>query len=157
MILKTLSDIRVWHERQVIVLCHGCFDIFHYGHLMYLKKSKEMGDILVVSVTNDNFVNKGENRPISTIQQRIELINELKCVDYCCVSDDYSSVNIIKILQPNIYVKGMDVKGKETDPLENLFYENLELKKCGGTLVFVEYVSGLSSTNLIKDFILRTG
>lgn len=157
MILNDLKELRTFFKDKIIVLCHGCFDIFHYGHLTYLKKSKEMGDILVVSLTNDYFVNKGVNRPICNIQQRLEFINELHCVDFCCISDDYNSRNIIKELKPNIYVKGMDAKGKEINSSENLFYERIELESIGGKLVFIDLVPNLSSTNIIRNCIFSVG
>lgn len=153
MISNQLSDLRTLFKDKTIVLCHGCFDVFHYGHLTYLKKSKDLGDILVVSITHDHFINKGVNRPVSNTDQRLEIINELRCVDYCCVSEDYTSVDIIKTLQPDIYVKGMDAKGKENNPSENLFYENQELIKIDGKLVFIEYVPNISSTNIISKCI----
>ena len=58
-------------KRKKIVLCHGVFDVVHTGHLNYLKKAKELGDTLIVSVTSDKFVNKGPGRPVFDINQRI--------------------------------------------------------------------------------------
>jgi rfaE bifunctional protein nucleotidyltransferase chain/domain len=153
MISNQLSNLRTLFKDKTIVLCHGCFDVFHYGHLTYLKKSKDLGDILVVSITHDHFIKKGVDRPISNINQRLEIINELKCVDYCCVSEDYTAVDIIRDLKPSIYSKGMDAKGKESNPSENLFCENQELIKVGGKLVFIEYVPNISSTSIISKCI----
>lgn len=157
MVLTAEYELRqLSYNNLTVVLCHGCFDIFHYGHLTYLKKSKEMGDILVVSITHDNFINKGFNRPISNISQRVEMVNELRCVDYCYISEDYSSVNVIKNLRPLIYSKGMDAKGKESNPSEYLFYENIELTKVGGKLKFIDYIPNISSTNIISKCIFNT-
>jgi cytidyltransferase-like protein len=80
-----LNKIRMSFFNKTIVLCHGCFDIFHIGHLNYLMKSKKMGDILVVSVTNDEFVRKGNNRPIFNIHDRLSIINSLNMVNYCVI------------------------------------------------------------------------
>jgi rfaE bifunctional protein nucleotidyltransferase chain/domain len=145
-----ISTIRNNNINKTIILCHGCFDIFHYGHLMYLKKAKSLGDILVVSLTNDKFIKKGNNRPMQNIHERLEIIDELKCVDYSCISDDYSSINIIKNLKPNVYAKGSDAKGKETNEMENLFHENLELQLIGGKLEFIDVVFGISTTKLLE-------
>ena len=136
-----------------VVLCHGCFDVFHRGHLSYLKQSKLLGDVLVVSITDDAFIKKGNDRPVFNIQDRLELINELKCVDYCCVSHDFTCVDIIKSLKPNIYSKGSDVKGKELDDTENLFYENKELLKYGGILMFIDIVPNISTTKILNQIV----
>ena len=137
-------------NNKFIVLCDGVFDIFHYGHLIYLEESKKMGDVLIVSITSDRFVNKGENRPIFNTDQRISIINSLKIVDYCYISDDFSAINVIQKLKPDMYIKGMDVKGKEINVNENLFHEQLELNKIGGKLVFINTKDMFHSSNLIK-------
>lgn len=153
MILRTeneLHDLRQNKGDKIIVLCHGCFDVFHYGHLVYLKESKNMGDILVVSLTGDNFIKKEVGRPIFDILKRLSIVDELKCVDYTYVSEDYTSVRVIQNLKPNIYSKATDVKGKELDPKENLFYEKKMLENIRGKLVFIEMVPEISSTNIIN-------
>jgi rfaE bifunctional protein nucleotidyltransferase chain/domain len=145
-----LCELRNVFKEKTIILCHGCFDVFHYGHLHYLKSSKRLGDILVVSITNDLYIGKGSNRPIFDIKKRINIIDELKCVDYCCISNDFTSISIIKSLKPNIYSKGMDVSGKELDVNENLFYENQTLSLVGGKLVFIDIIPSIGSTNIIN-------
>lgn len=152
MILSTeseLHNLRQNNINKVIVLCHGCFDVFHYGHLFYLKESKDMGDILVVSLTNDGFIKKGCGRPVFDIFRRMSIIDELKCVDYTYISNDYTSIDIIRKLKPNIYSKSMDVKDKELDPNENLYHERSEVISNGGRLVFTRMVSEISSTSII--------
>lgn len=145
-----LGLIRNLYRNKIIVLCHGCFDVFHYGHLTYLKESKKLGDELVVSLTNDKFINKGESRPIFDFQRRLEIIDELKCVSYCCISNDFTAVNVIRRLKPHIYSKATDVRGKELDPTENLYKEVQTLSETGGKLVFIEKVSCISSTEIIR-------
>ena len=61
-------------KNKKIVLCHGVFDVVHSGHLNYLKKAKQFGDILIISVTSDRFVNKGPGRPVFDINQRISFL-----------------------------------------------------------------------------------
>ena len=69
-------------KKKKIVLCHGVFDLLHIGHIKHFKQAKNFGDILVVSVTSSEFVNKGPNRPTFKDQQRIEGIAALNVVDY---------------------------------------------------------------------------
>ena len=93
-----------------------------------------MGDILVVSVTSNKFVNKGVNRPYFDEKNRIALLNELSDVDYTVLSPDASAVKVIKNLRPNFYVKGPDYKIKENDKAGNLDIEKKEVIKNGGQL-----------------------
>jgi len=143
-----LYQFRVKNSDKNIVLSHGCFDVFHIGHLNYLKESKKLGDILCVSVTNDSFINKGPDRPIFNIKERLSIIDELKCVDCCCVSDDFTCINIIRKLQPNFYTKGVDVKGKEFDIGSNLYNECEELTRVNGKLIFVNSNTNITSTKI---------
>lgn len=133
-----------------IVLSHGCFDIFHIGHLNYLKESKKLGDVLFVSITNDEFINKGDNRPRFNINQRLSIINELKCVDYCVISNDFTCLGIIKKLMPDIYSKGVDVKGNESILGSNLYKEYQELLNTNGKLIFVNSNIDVTSTKLYE-------
>lgn len=143
-----LSEIRLKNSGKNIVLCHGCFDVFHIGHLNYLKASKILGDILVVSLTTDSFINKGVGRPIFPIGERMSIIDELKCVDYCCESRDFTCIDIIKKLKPNVYAKGVDVKGKELIKGSNLANELEELSKSNGKLIFVNSNTTVTSTKI---------
>jgi rfaE bifunctional protein nucleotidyltransferase chain/domain len=157
MILQTeqeLYNIRCKNKSKTIVLCHGCFDIFHYGHLFYLKESKSLGDILVVSITNDMFINKGITRPIFNGIKRTEIVNELKCVDYTYIVNEYTSIGVIQTLQPNIYSKSTDVKGKELIQTENLYHEKKAILSYGGKLVFISAIPEISSTSIINKTML---
>lgn len=86
------------------VLANGCFDVFHYGHLLHLKAAKKLGH-LVVSVTADNRVNK-PGRPIFDQYQRAAIVGALKCVDGVLVVDGL--MEAIRIVDPDIVVKGSD-------------------------------------------------
>ena len=102
-------------KRKKIVLCHGVFDVVHSGHINYLKKAKQLGDILVVSVTSDNYVNKGPGRPVFNINQRINFLTELKLVDRVYESNDYTAEKIIEKIRPDIYCKGIDYSDKKNN------------------------------------------
>ena len=80
-----LSQIKKrFRNKKIQKLCHGVFDVLHIGHLKYLKRAKKLGNILVVSVTNDNFVNKGPGRPAFSVQNRLSFLNEISFIDYIC-------------------------------------------------------------------------
>ena len=89
-----------------VVLCNGCFDRFHDGHLQHLREAKAMGDILVVSLTVDGAVNKGPGTPVNTWERRAELLRELRCVDH--VMRASSATQAIRLLKPTYFVKGID-------------------------------------------------
>ena len=75
---KILNKISVYKKnKKKIVLCHGVFDLLHVGHVTYFEQAKKLGDILVVSVTDDKYVNKGPLRPVFNINQRTSLIKKL--------------------------------------------------------------------------------
>jgi rfaE bifunctional protein nucleotidyltransferase chain/domain len=143
-----LTEIRIKHCNDTIILSHGCFDVFHVGHLNYLKESKKLGDILVVSLTADTYIRKGPDRPFFTIKERLSIIDELKCVDYCCISNDFTCIDIIKKLKPNFKTKGVDVKGRESIIGSSLYSECEELDKVNGKLIFVNSNTNISSTKI---------
>lgn len=145
-----LNNLRNLYDGYRIVLSHGCFDLFHIGHLNYLIESKKHGDLLVVSVTNDVFVDKGSDRPIFNINDRISIIDSLKSVDYVCISNDHTCINIIKKLKPNVLTKGIDVKGNELNRECNLFYEKEAILSINGELIFIDSKQKISSSKLLK-------
>lgn len=92
-----------------IVLANGVFDVLHHGHLLHLREAKKMGDYLIVSVTTDEHVNKGPGRPINTLYRRMEMLQELRCVDAVIFTN--CAVTSILRLRPDIFVKGIDYAG----------------------------------------------
>ena len=101
---KILTELRLSeiknNKKTKIVLCHGTFDLLHVGHIRYFEQAKEYGDILIVSVTSDNFVNKGSGRPFFKIADRMLSITALQIVDFVIVSDQETAVDIIKKIRP---------------------------------------------------------
>ena len=91
-----------------IVLAHGCFDVLHPGHIGYLRAAKAMGDVLVVSVTADEYVNKGPGKPMFPLAQRMEQVAALETVDYVTPSHASTAVELIHCLTPDVFVKGGD-------------------------------------------------
>lgn len=128
-----------------IALCHGCFDLLHIGHIRHLKAARELSDILIVTVTADNFVNKGANRPAFPEDERAEMLEALECVDYVGINNAVNSSDIILLLKPDFYVKGVDYIGSPPD------VEQLAVQKIGGKVIFTT-TEKHSSTDLIERF-----
>jgi len=93
---------------MIVGLCHGCFDILHFGHIRHFQAAKKLCDKLCVSVTADEFVNKGPDRPVFTLKQRMETISALSCVDWVEDSPHPTGVEVMESLKPNILFKGSD-------------------------------------------------
>ena len=91
-----------------IVHCHGVFDLLHIGHIKYFEEAKTLGDTLIVTLTPDVFVNKGPNRPAFNETLRAEAIAALAVVDYVAINTWPTAIETIRLLKPDIYVKGAD-------------------------------------------------
>lgn len=140
-ILK-ISDAVNKLRNPVIVHCHGCFDFLHIGHMRHLQAAKEMGDKLVVTVTSDRFVNKGEFRPIFKDVERMEMISALSFVDYVAINDAATPLPAIHVLKPNLYVKGQDYAD-----IEGIEFE--AVRSYGGKVVFTDTIK-YSTTQLVE-------
>lgn len=134
------------------VLCHGCFDVLHAGHLAYFKAAKKFGDHLIVSVTTDRFVNKGPGRPYFSHGQRAEMVKALGIVDDVIISDSATAVQVIEQVKPNYYVKGPDYKDLTKDVTGEIYNEKAAVEKYGGNLVFTDEETFSSSTIINKFF-----
>jgi rfaE bifunctional protein nucleotidyltransferase chain/domain len=146
--LNSLKELREKYKK--IVLVHGVFDLIHKGHLDYFREAKALGEILVASVTDDKYVNKGFNRPYFNSNDRIRFLSELDIIDYVVLSKNKSSFEIINSLKPNYYVKGPDYLKKKNDKAGNLDIEKNILKKNGGKIVFTTGPM-MSSTKIINE------
>ena len=93
-----------------IVLCGGCFDPFHYGHLAHLEAAKREGELLYVAVTRDEYVNKGPGRPVFPEQERLAVVRAISCVHYAFLTS--SAIEALKYIDPDVYVKGIEYEGK---------------------------------------------
>jgi len=100
-------------KEKKIVLCHGCFDLMHPGHIKHFQAAKKMGDILIVTVTPDVYVDKGPGRPAYSQNLRVESIAALECVDYVAINKWPTAEDTLKLLRPDIYVKGQEFKDIE--------------------------------------------
>ena len=149
--LKKLSKKIISEKKKFkrIVLCHGVYDLLHVGHIKHLKKAKEYGDKLIVTLTSDKYVNKGPGKPIFNHNLRCEAIAALDVVDYVAINDSPTAVNPINLLMPNIYCKGKDYKNFEDDISGEIKNEIKALKKVKGKIVFTEELT-FSSSRLIN-------
>lgn len=143
-------------KKKKIVLCHGVFDLLHIGHIYYFKSAKKLGDILVVSVTEDRFVNKGPGRPAFKTEERVKFLKEINCIDYVCVSHEATAEKIIKNLKPNFYCKGIDYSNISVKRDPNLDREVKALKSFRGKFSIIKEENFSSSKNIndngLQDF-----
>ena len=136
-------------KNKKVVLCHGVFDLLHLGHIKYFKSAKKFGDVLVVSVTSDRFVNKGPGRPVFNLKQRTQFLSEINCIDYVCVSEDSTAVKIINKIKPNFYCKGPDYSYRQIKTDINLKEEIYATEKNFGKFISMNEQS-FSSSKLIN-------
>ena len=148
--IKSLKKIRKKYIKKKIVLCHGVFDLLHVGHIDYFKSAKKYGNILVVSVTNDKFVNKGPGRPAFSINNRLKFLQEIECIDYLYTSNDPTSEKVIKNLKPNYYCKGNDYSKYQVKNDKNLKKEINALKVVRGKFKIIKEAS-FSSSQFINE------
>ncbi len=106
---------RLRQEGKTVVQCHGCFDIVHPGHIRYLRFARSLGDVLIVTVSSDDMVMKGYERPYIPEDLRLDNLAELGCVDYVALSEDEWAGPVLEAIQPDIYVKGREYESK-SDP-----------------------------------------
>ena len=144
---------RLKSEGNIIVHCHGCFDLMHPGHIKYFQAAKKMGDVLVVTISPDKYVDKGPGRPVFPQQLRAESIAALECVDYVAVNKWPTAENTIRLLKPDIYVKGQEFEELE-DKTGKLQKEYRIIKEIGGNIKFTHEVV-FSSTKLLKKYFLN--
>lgn len=150
--LKGLAEIaqRLKKEGYKILLCHGVFDLIHPGHIRYFEQaSKHDKDILLVTVTRDEHVNKGPGRPVFNQNLRCESVAALACVDYVALSNHPTAVEAIEKIKPDFYVKGADYKNLSDDVTGGIHKEIEAVKAAGGKFRVVEEPT-LSSTQLLN-------
>ncbi len=138
------------HKKKKVVLCHGCFDLMHPGHIKYFQAAKKMGDILVVTVTPDRFVDKGQARPVFTENLRADSIAALECVDYVAINKWPTANELLRLLKPDIYVKGQEFEHLE-DKTGKIQKEYEIAKEIGVQVKFTHEVV-FSSTELINKY-----
>lgn len=134
-----------------IVQSHGVFDLLHIGHIKHLQAAKAHGDILVVTITPDRFVNKGPGRPRFTERLRAEAVAALDCVDFVIINSWPTAVEAIQFIKPAIYAKGDEYANIENDLTRKIDVEMQAVKKVGGNTIFTHDIT-FSSSELINQF-----
>ena len=137
-------------EGEKIVHCHGCFDLMHPGHIKYFQASKRMGDILIVTLTPDQFVDKGPDRPVFNQNLRAESIAALECVDYVAINKWPTAMETLKLLKPDIYVKGQEFE-KLQDKTGKIQKEFEVVSEIGAELRFTHEIT-FSSSEILKKY-----
>jgi len=144
--IKTWNEIvpiisKIKNLDKKIIFTNGCFDILHIGHIKYLEKAKEFGDTLILGLNSDSSVNKlkGKNRPINSQKDRALILASLKVVDYVVIFDEDTPLELIKLIKPDVLVKGSDYKGKEV--------AGQEIAK---ELKLIKFIDGKSTTKTIE-------
>jgi len=133
-----------------VVLCHGNFDLIHAGHIRYLKSAHDEGDVLFVTVTSDEFINKGPGRPVFSQELRAENLAYLSFVDFVAVNNAATAVNVLSKIKPHAYVKGPDYKKMEDDITGGIYAEKKAVEANGGKIVFTDDIT-FSSTSLLNE------
>jgi len=136
---------------QRIVHCHGVFDLLHIGHIRYFEQARSFGDVLVVTLTPDIYVDKGERRPAFPEQLRAEAVASLSVVDYVAVNQWPTAEETLRRIRPHVYVKGSDFKSADGDRTGKLAREERVCQELGIDLRFTQDIV-FSSTNLINRF-----
>jgi D-beta-D-heptose 7-phosphate kinase/D-beta-D-heptose 1-phosphate adenosyltransferase len=144
---KEIKEIRTQLKREAkkVVFTNGCFDLIHSGHVDYLIKAREMGDVLILGLNSDSSVKriKGDNRPILKQDERAFILSNLKPVDYITFFEEDTPAEIINELIPDILVKGADwaidkIVGREV------------VEANGGEVKTIQFVNNQSTSNIIK-------
>lgn len=145
---KLAHDLR--QEGKRVVLCHGTFDLMHTGHIRYLQRAQKEGDVLMVTVTADEFVNKGPGRPVFGEQLRAENLAALECVHYVAVNHTATAVDLLEKIRPSLYVKGGEYRDHAGDVTGNIGLEIAAVEKHGGTIFYTDEIT-FSSSGLLNE------
>jgi rfaE bifunctional protein kinase chain/domain/rfaE bifunctional protein nucleotidyltransferase chain/domain len=140
------------HRGERVILCHGTYDLMHVGHIKHLEAARQLGDRLLVTLTADNFVNKGPDRPVFTQALRAESIASLECVDGVAINPAETAINVIEAIRPDVYVKGSDYINAEEDVTGNIRREQDAVERTGGRIHFTQEVTFSSSALLNEHF-----
>jgi D-beta-D-heptose 7-phosphate kinase / D-beta-D-heptose 1-phosphate adenosyltransferase len=132
-------------EERRVVFTNGCFDLLHRGHINYLNQAKSFGDILIIGLNSDKSVSrlKGPQRPINSLEDRAQILAALSCVDHIIPFDGDTPHDLIRVIKPDVYVKGGDYT------LETLPEAPLVLEQ-GGKVEILPYLDDHSTTGIIE-------
>ncbi len=137
-----------FREKNRIVFTNGCFDVLHRGHVYYLAKAREMGDVLVLGLNSDSSVSrlKGEGRPVNNQNARAEVLGALGMVDYIILFEEDTPLELINTVEPDLLVKGGDYNIQDI-----VGYR--EVISRGGRVLTIPILEGYSSTSIIRRIV----
>ncbi len=143
-----LADLKKRLKRlrgKTVVFTNGCFDILHYGHVKYLQAAKKKGDVLIVGLNTDASVRrlKGRRRPVSPQRERAAVLAALACVDYVTLFREDTPLRLIKVVRPDVLVKGGDWKVARIVGAPTV-------SSYGGRVLTIPLIKGWSTTGLLK-------
>ena len=144
---RRLAERVDFHRQQGrrIIFTNGCFDILHPGHIAFLSQAKALGDVLVVGVNTDAGIRriKGPNRPINTLEDRLQVLAALSCVDHLIAFDEDTPAALIRAVRPDVYVKGGDYE-------RGRLPEAAVAEELGAEVRFLPYLPDRSTAGLIE-------
>ena len=141
--LKSLKG--YWQFKDFkVVFTNGCFDIIHKGHIEYLVKAANLGDILIVGLNSDKSIKKikGENRPVQDEKSRALVLASFQFINHVILFDEETPYELIKLIEPDVLVKGTDYKKEE------IIGYDIVTKK-GGKVVTIDFIEGYSTSAII--------
>jgi D-beta-D-heptose 7-phosphate kinase/D-beta-D-heptose 1-phosphate adenosyltransferase len=141
-LLNTIKDLK--KKRKKIVFTNGCFDLIHKGHIALLDKAREAGDVLIVGVNNDESARKvkGPDRPVNILEDRITVLAGLQSIDHLISFGEESPVRLLKMIHPDVFVKGSDYTEKSIPEMPLLRKLNCDIK-------IIPYMRDISTTTII--------
>jgi len=142
---------RLKKEGKKVIQCHGVFELVHPGHLYHFEAARKEGDVLIVSITADKFVNKGPDRPIFPDSMRAKTLANLEIVDFITINHDFSAIELLKKIKPSVYFKDQEYESAMKDPNRNIFKEAEAVKSVGGEIKF-SYEQTFSSSDFLKKY-----
>jgi rfaE bifunctional protein nucleotidyltransferase chain/domain len=152
--IRTVEEIAAFTQvsrrtGKTVVQAHGTFDLLHVGHVKHLEAARSQGDILVVTITADRYVNKGPGRPVFPEDLRAEMLAALEYVDWVAINPSPDAVSAIKTICPDVYVKGQDYQNPDGDITGKIISEREAVEGHGGRIHFTDEIV-FSSTELIN-------
>ncbi len=147
--IKSINDLLILVEEHKknnlkIVFTNGCFDILHKGHVDYLSKAADKGDVLIVAVNSDASVKrlgKSSSRPIQDENARAYLIAALESVSYVLIFDQDTPLEVINVIVPNVLVKGSDYQKEQIVGYETVVNH-------GGSVETIDFIEGYSTSKI---------
>lgn len=144
----------IWElQRQKVAFTNGCFDILHLGHVSYLAQSADTAQRLIVGINTDasvRMLDKAPNRPIHQQQARAMVLAALSCVDAVVLFDEQTPLELIKLLKPDVLLKGADYDATQTDPMaKNYIVGSDFVRSYGASVQTIPFVDGYSTTGIL--------